>query len=337
MKLTSAKKNETPAAPTDEVSNLSVAFEETNDMSISAQISTFNVPFYGDNLIVVNQCGEPFVPMKPVVEGMGLTWQSQNTKLKQRFSKGVTEIVIPSAGGSQSMTCLALRKLNGWLQTISPNKVKPEIRSKVIQYQEECDDVLYQYWTKGQVTNPRKVKKALPGKITTEQQEAIKQLVLNRGRALPKEKQAKAMITMWSSLKSHFGCTYKEIAESQFTEALSLAARVPLEGELLGRDMLTLATQPISDDDLCRIVWLWHIAERMRVFAREVRPGLMAIRSEYAGQAHDYGHEFNQIFRDARAILEKHTRHIEKAGEMAQYEQNLKMPLTWLRAPVDYH
>lgn len=44
----------------------------------------------------------------------------------------------------------------GWLQTISPNKVKPEIRNKVIQYQEECDDVLYQYWTKGVVVNPRK-------------------------------------------------------------------------------------------------------------------------------------------------------------------------------------
>lgn len=39
------------------------------------------------------------------------------------------------------MLCLALRKLNGWLQTISPNKVKPEIREKVVQYQEECDDV----------------------------------------------------------------------------------------------------------------------------------------------------------------------------------------------------
>lgn len=43
------------------------------------------------------------------------------------------------------------------------------------------------------------------------------------------------MITMWSSLKSHFGCSYKEISDEQFTEALSLAARVPLEGELIGK------------------------------------------------------------------------------------------------------
>lgn len=54
------------------------------------------------------------------------------------------------------MVCLPLRKLAGWLQTISPNKVKPEIRDRVIQYQNECDDVLYDYWTKGVAVNPRK-------------------------------------------------------------------------------------------------------------------------------------------------------------------------------------
>lgn len=203
--------------------------------SIATAVSTINVPFHGAELYVVNHNGEPYTPMKPIVEGMGMDWASQFTKLKQRFAKGIVEIAIPSVGGVQTMICLALRKLNGWLQTISPNKVRPEIRDKVIQYQEECDDVLYEYWTKGHVVNPRKAKKALPGKITKEQQEAIKQLVMSRGQSLPKEKQAKAMITMWSSLKSHFGCSYKEIREEQFTEALSLAARVPLEGEFIGK------------------------------------------------------------------------------------------------------
>ncbi|EMH0062944.1 phage antirepressor N-terminal domain-containing protein [Providencia rettgeri] len=198
-------------------------------------ISTINVPFHGNNLYVVNYNGQPYVPMKPIVEGMGLTWQSQFEKIKQRFKSTITEIVIVAADGKErNMICLALRKLTGWLHTISPNKVKPEIRDKVIQYQEECDDVLYEYWTTGEVkAKPRKQVKQIAGRITSEQQEAIKQLVLNRGKALPKEKQAKAMITMWSSLKSHFGCTYKEIDSDKFTEALSLAARVPLEGEYL--------------------------------------------------------------------------------------------------------
>ncbi|EBX5443906.1 hypothetical protein DSM27_24675, partial [Salmonella enterica subsp. enterica serovar Kentucky] len=134
--------------------------------SIATAVSTINVPFHGAELYVVNHNGEPYTPMKPIVEGMGMDWASQFTKLKQRFAKGIVEIAIPSVGGVQTMICLALRKLNGWLQTISPNKVRPEIRDKVIQYQEECDDVLYEYWTKGHVVNPRKAKKALPGKIT---------------------------------------------------------------------------------------------------------------------------------------------------------------------------
>ncbi len=116
---------------------------------------TINVPFYGSDLYVVNYNGEPYVPMKPIVEGMGLAWGAQFVKLKQRFSKGVSEIEIPTKTGNQDMTCLALRKLAGWLATISPNKVKASIRDKVIRYQEECDDVLYEYWTTGEVKAKR--------------------------------------------------------------------------------------------------------------------------------------------------------------------------------------
>ncbi|HAK8205304.1 TPA: hypothetical protein H2W01_004995 [Salmonella enterica] len=120
-------------------------------------MNTMTVPFYGNSLYVVNHNGEPYVPMKPIVEGMGLDWKAQYRKLKQRFPKGMAEMTIPTAGGPQRMLCLHLRKLAGWLQTIMPNKVKPEIRDRVIQYQNECDDVLYEYWTKGVAGNPRRM------------------------------------------------------------------------------------------------------------------------------------------------------------------------------------
>lgn len=119
-------------------------------------MNAITVPFHGNALYVVNHNGEPYTPMKPIVRGMGMDWKSQHAKLNQRFAKGMVEITIPTTGGMQKMVCLALRKLAGWLQTISPNKVRPEIRERVIQYQEECDDVLYEYWTKGAVINPRK-------------------------------------------------------------------------------------------------------------------------------------------------------------------------------------
>ncbi|EBP0014161.1 hypothetical protein HX37_26410 [Salmonella enterica] len=77
----------------------------------------------------------------------------------ERFKTCITEMMIQLPGDTQRrlVICLALRKLAGWLQTISPNKVRPEIRDRVIQYQNECDDVLYDYWTKGVAVNPRRV------------------------------------------------------------------------------------------------------------------------------------------------------------------------------------
>jgi hypothetical protein len=77
-----------------------------------------------------------------------------------------------------------------------------------------------------------KSRKALPGGLTLEQQDAVKALVRSRVEVLPKAKQGKAAITCWSSIKSKFGVkTYKEVPPEQFGEVLSLVARLPLEGE----------------------------------------------------------------------------------------------------------
>lgn len=304
-----AKNSEASMAATIEASKLPVNHEKTDMTSLAIADRTINVPFHGTNLFLVGINNEPYVPMKPVVEAMGMVWAAQFVKLKQRFAKGISEIEIPSAGGKQLMTCLAFRKFAAWLSSIQPNKVRPEIRDKVIQYQEECDDVLYEYWTKGHVVNPRKAKKVLPGKITTEQQEAIKQLVMSRGQSLPKEKQAKAMITMWSSLKSHFGCSYKEISEEQFTEALSLAARVPLEGEFIGKQ--EKSTNELSAKEANSLVWLWDYANRSQALFRELYPALKQIQSNYSGRCYDYGHEFSYVIGMARDVLINHTRDVD--------------------------
>ncbi|ELG2962005.1 phage antirepressor N-terminal domain-containing protein [Vibrio fluvialis] len=107
------------------------------------------VPFHGSNLFIVDRNGEPYTPMKPIVEGMGLAWQSQHKKLTSNSERwGITMMVIPSVDPHNSVTCIPLRKLFGWLQTLQPNRVREDIRDKVIQYQNECDDVLWKYWTK---------------------------------------------------------------------------------------------------------------------------------------------------------------------------------------------
>lgn len=184
-------------------------------------ISTINVPFHGDNLYVVNYNGQPYVPMKPIIEGMGMDWASQFTKLKKRFAKGIAEITIPSKGGEQSMLCLALRKLAGWLHTISPNKVKPEIRDKVIRYQEECDDVLYEYWATGEVKPKHKstVQDRNPLK------NAVNLLVSKKGMMYPEA---------YSLVHQRFGiASIEELDIVQIPEAVEYVHKLALEGEYI--------------------------------------------------------------------------------------------------------
>ena len=200
--------------------------------------TAISVPFHGNTLFVVEHNGQPYTPMKPIVEGMGLAWQPQHAKLKDRFETSIMEIVMVAEDGKQrEMTCLAMRKLAGWLMTIYPNKVKPESREAIIRYQNECDDALWDYWTKGQATRPQvplkdlRTRKVLPGGLTAEQQDAIKALVKGRVEQLPESARAGAAITLWSAIKSKFGCTYKAVPPDHFGEVLSLVARIPLKAE----------------------------------------------------------------------------------------------------------
>lgn len=134
-------------------------------------------------------------------------------------------IDLPTKGGIQQVRIFSLRGAH-LLAMFARTKVAKEFRHWVL-------DVL-----EGEAEAPTTAKrkpKLLPNGLTGDQQDAIKALVKARVEELPESKRAKAAITCWSALKSKFGCTYKEIAPEQFTEAVSLVARVVLEGEWMGK------------------------------------------------------------------------------------------------------
>ncbi|HEX5277558.1 MAG TPA: phage antirepressor N-terminal domain-containing protein [Fluviicoccus sp.] len=105
------------------------------------------VHFHGAQLYIINQNGEPFTPMRPIVQGMGLDWPSQYKKMKRNEKRwGVVMMTTPTEGDEQESLCIPLRKLFGWLTGIDAGRVSPEIRETVIRYQDECDEVLYHHW-----------------------------------------------------------------------------------------------------------------------------------------------------------------------------------------------
>lgn len=115
------------------------------------------VNFYGADLCLIDKDGEPYVAMRPVAEGIGLDWSAQRQKLQGERWKSTVGLIatVGSDGKRREMLCLPLRKLPGWLMGIEPSRVRPEIRNKVIQYQNECDDALWDYWNQGFAVNKR--------------------------------------------------------------------------------------------------------------------------------------------------------------------------------------
>lgn len=107
------------------------------------------VPFHGQPLFLVERNGQPYVPLKPISDGIGLQWKTQWRKIEGSERYGHMTIPLPSPGGIQDHLCIPLRKLNGWLFSINAQKVKPELQDAIIRYQEECFQALYDYWTHG--------------------------------------------------------------------------------------------------------------------------------------------------------------------------------------------
>lgn len=127
-----------------------------NTSSTSSTLSP--VQFHEDTIYCTTINGQPFTPMKPIVDNLGLNWGSQSAKLKANEGRwGIAMIAIPSAGGDQEMVCMPVRKLPAYLNTINPRKVSAALREKIIQYQEESDDVLWNYWMNQQKETGRPV------------------------------------------------------------------------------------------------------------------------------------------------------------------------------------
>ncbi|MFJ2456735.1 phage antirepressor N-terminal domain-containing protein [Pseudomonas protegens] len=223
------------------------------------------VPFRQKELLLAKQDGIPFVPMKPIVEGMGLAWQVQHRKLQSgRFASTVTEMVIVAEDGKQrEMTCLPLRKLSGWLMSIHPNKVRPELRDSIIAYQNECDDALWAYWNDGiavrDVNTTNKMATLVDELIGMSELSVIKNLIRDKARAVPAAKAQSFALTMHNRLHTRFNVPRTElIPADQFEAACNFIAAYNVhEGEWLPKPEKRCGTV-LNDLQLYDVYFVCH-------------------------------------------------------------------------------
>ena len=241
------------------------------------QLKSIAISFHGAELYLIEQNGQPYTPMKPIVEGMGLAWQPQHRKLAGNEARwGITIMVIPLQGGSESetplggvqkMLAMPLRKLPGWLATIDPGRVKSEVaRARVIQYQNECDDVLWQYWNDGFAINPRAYSTRSSDMLTQDQQTQLRSFLENAAARLPADKRGAFLQSGWGKLKRHTSVSYRQIPQSDHIDALSLLARHAAEWEVVDdvpkpvpmSALLPEAQAKEIEVRLKRLGWLFH-------------------------------------------------------------------------------
>lgn len=196
---------------------------------------------------IVDRNGQPWLRSPQIAGALGYNRADRIADVYSRnadeFTDSMTATVKlpdlhPQNAGAAQMREVRIFSLRGahLLGMLSRTKKAKEFRAWVLDVLEGIAEVKPK-------TQPKT--KALPNGLTTDQQDAIKAMVKARVEALPQNKRAKAAITCWSALKSKFGCTYKLIDSENFTDAVSLVARLPLEGELLEPEPL-LPAIPIN-------------------------------------------------------------------------------------------
>ena len=189
-----------------------------------ANIAT--VSFHDQSIIAIEHEGKHFVALRPIVENIGLDWAAQYTRINRHQVMKSTVVVMTTVaedGKQREMICLPLSMLNGWLFGVDVNRVREEIRPKLIRYQTECFDVLYRHFMPQQ----RPYNPAIDyERISPAQAQDLKELV----HAIAESK-VQGFAETWARLHRKFRVnSYLELPSTRFAEARDyLLGKLPEE------------------------------------------------------------------------------------------------------------
>lgn len=151
--------------------------------------------------------------------------------------------------------------------------------------------------------------RALPNGLTGEQIEAVKKLHNALTKSAPKEAQARIAITLWSAVKSKFGCSYKEVPAEQFPEVLSVMSRVAVENGVLYGEVLDAPPKaepklPIDGNSLADIAAMVYYGTWMIELGKDVSAPLKQLGNRQAVTMWTVWHETRSRLKRAVAALE---------------------------------
>ena len=120
--------------------------EENNVLMVVEQKE---VVFYDDGIVAVRVAdGIVYVPVRPICSLLGVDWAGQRRRINRDavLSEVMRSVDVTSTEGTRIVTrqmlCLPLEYLNGFLFGINADRVKSELKERVIRYQRECYKIL---------------------------------------------------------------------------------------------------------------------------------------------------------------------------------------------------
>ncbi|WP_423802741.1 BRO-N domain-containing protein [Pasteurella langaaensis] len=274
-----------------------------NNTTLSKEIQNVSNFNFGEASIrVVSINGEPWFVAKDICDAIGIENNRKALLVLDDDEKGVT--LSNTLGGQQEMNIvsesgmytLILRCRDAVKKDSTPYRFRKWVTSEVLP----------------QIRKTGKYEKLdTPILLTKEHQQFIKDFVKNRTLQLPKDKQAKCAIMQWSALKSHFGKSYKEIDDSQFVDAISLLARLPLEGELI--------IDEFSQDEeaLYIIANLYHSLREAYEMGQKIRKGYPYLRQDIDKKLG--GHYFHNLNIPTEQALEKAKKYVHAKSERIMF------------------
>jgi len=118
-------------------------------MSDSSTVFPHTMEFHNKKLLLIDHSGAPFVPVNPILEGLGLRRDGRiaNQAIDQ-FKTHLITLCTPSPEVKNGfMECLPLRKISAWLMALDRPTMGVSTRKKLTVYQNGCDDTLWAKWT----------------------------------------------------------------------------------------------------------------------------------------------------------------------------------------------
>lgn len=133
------------------------------EMQSLVPVEQREVVFYTDKVLALRLAdGGVYVPIKPICDVLGVDWSSQRKRIGRDpvLSSMVMSVVITTTDidpaskrpRTSEMLALPLDILNGWLFGISADRVKADLRERIIRYQKECYKVLAEAFREGRLT-----------------------------------------------------------------------------------------------------------------------------------------------------------------------------------------